>query len=169
MTHSQRYRPYPYFALLDDDQWLHGESIISSIFELIQQRRYHQARLQTKDLIEHTLEGLRYLQTYAFPSSSHAPVLTGSQVRPHTHPRDRHRRLRWLDRLLCRLHSPPLPQAHRLVAPRLHDLLLHAARLSPREAALAGLVLRLHRFPVLLLGPRPHASDSPVPGLPPRR
>ena len=61
--HSRRYRPYSYFALLDDDEWLHGESIISSIFELIQQRRYHQARLQTKDLIEHTLEGLRYLQT----------------------------------------------------------------------------------------------------------
>ena len=65
--HSRRYRPYSYFALLDDDEWLHGESIVSSIVELIQQRRYHQARLQTKDLIEHTLEGLRYLHTYASP------------------------------------------------------------------------------------------------------
>ena len=62
-TYSLYYRPYSYFAHVADSEVLPGESVIAVIEGMIQQRRYHQARLQAKELIEHTLEGLRYLQT----------------------------------------------------------------------------------------------------------
>ena len=63
-AHSLYYRPYSYFAHLEDSEILPGDSVIASIEELIQQKRYHQARSRAKEFILHTLEGLRYLQTY---------------------------------------------------------------------------------------------------------
>ena len=62
-THSLFYRPYAYFAHVEGTDILPGQSQIAGIEELIQSKSYHQARLQAKDLIAHTLEGLRYLQT----------------------------------------------------------------------------------------------------------
>ena len=62
-THSLFYRPYTYFAHVEGTETLPGQSHIVGIEELIQSRSYHQARLQAKDVIAHTLEGLRYLQT----------------------------------------------------------------------------------------------------------
>ncbi|KAH9925611.1 alkaline phosphatase-like protein [Epithele typhae] len=62
--HSLYYRPYSYFVHSAQSDELPGDSAITAIEGLIRERRYHQARLQTKDFIAHSLEGLRYLQTY---------------------------------------------------------------------------------------------------------
>ncbi|RPD52571.1 alkaline phosphatase-like protein [Lentinus tigrinus ALCF2SS1-6] len=63
-THSLLYRPYSYFLHAENTEELPGESQIALIDEMIQNRNYYQARLQAKEFIAHTLEGLRYLQTY---------------------------------------------------------------------------------------------------------
>ncbi|KAI0807038.1 alkaline phosphatase-like protein [Fomes fomentarius] len=63
-AHSLFYRPYGYFAQLESLEELPGDSELAAIQDLIRSRTYYQARLQAKDLVVHTLEGLRYLQTY---------------------------------------------------------------------------------------------------------
>ncbi|RDX46041.1 alkaline phosphatase-like protein [Lentinus brumalis] len=63
-THSLFYRPYAYFAHVEGTGELPGQTQIAAINESIQNEKYYQARLQAKELIAHTLEGLRYLQTY---------------------------------------------------------------------------------------------------------
>ncbi|KAI0826505.1 PigN-domain-containing protein [Trametes gibbosa] len=62
--HSVLYRPYSFLAVAAQSQELPGESELAVIEALIQEENYYQARLRAKQLIEHTLEGLRYLQTY---------------------------------------------------------------------------------------------------------
>ncbi len=62
-THSLFYRPYAYFAHVEGTGELPGQTQIAAINESIQNENYYQARLQAKELIAHTLEGLRYLQT----------------------------------------------------------------------------------------------------------
>ncbi|KAI0706031.1 alkaline phosphatase-like protein [Cerioporus squamosus] len=63
-THSLFYRPYAYFAHANGTEELPGQSQIAATEELIRNKDYYQARLQAKEFIAHTLEGLRYLQTY---------------------------------------------------------------------------------------------------------
>ncbi|KAI0370992.1 PigN-domain-containing protein [Pilatotrama ljubarskyi] len=63
-THSLFYRQYTHFASTEDSEELPGETELSTIDRLIDQGNYYQARLRAKELIRHTLEGLRYLQTY---------------------------------------------------------------------------------------------------------
>ncbi|KAI0668974.1 PigN-domain-containing protein [Trametes maxima] len=63
-AHSLFYRQYHYLATAEDSGDLPGESELDIIEHLIEQGDYFQARQQAKVLIEHALEGLRYLQTY---------------------------------------------------------------------------------------------------------
>ncbi|KAI0776671.1 PigN-domain-containing protein [Trametes elegans] len=62
--HSLFYRQYYYFAVTEQSEDVPGDSALGVIDHLIQQGDFLQARLHAKKLIEHTLEGLRYLQTY---------------------------------------------------------------------------------------------------------
>ncbi|KAI8992816.1 PigN-domain-containing protein [Trametes punicea] len=62
-THSLYYRPYPHLAATEDID-IPGEAELVAIEHLIQDGNYFEARMHAKKLIEHTLEGLRYLQTY---------------------------------------------------------------------------------------------------------
>ncbi|OSD03803.1 PigN-domain-containing protein [Trametes coccinea BRFM310] len=62
--HSLFYKQYPYFAAVESAEDLPGESELSAIEHLIQHGDYYPARIRSRDLIRHTLEGLRYLQTY---------------------------------------------------------------------------------------------------------
>ncbi|KAI0632733.1 Phosphatidylinositolglycan class N-domain-containing protein [Trametes polyzona] len=62
--HSLFYKQYPFFAAWEDRESVPGEGVLADIEVLIEQKNYNAARLRAKDLIEHTLEGLRYLQTY---------------------------------------------------------------------------------------------------------
>ncbi|KAI0350922.1 PigN-domain-containing protein [Trametes cingulata] len=63
-THSLLYKQYSYFASTEHSEDVPGGAELSAIDHLIQQGNYFQARSQAKQLIRHTLEGLRYLQTY---------------------------------------------------------------------------------------------------------
>ena len=55
-----RYRPYPWFAALENSI----ENRTSSIRSLIDAGKYDQAIDQSSQLLQHGLQGLRYLQTY---------------------------------------------------------------------------------------------------------
>lgn len=62
-THSLFYKQYPFFAAGEASEEVPGDAKLAIIEGLIQQGDYYHARLHAKELIEHTLEGLRYLQT----------------------------------------------------------------------------------------------------------
>ena len=64
-THSLLYRQYPYFAKNEGVEDIPGEVALQDINRLIEHGDFTQARSHAKELIEHALEGLRYLQTYA--------------------------------------------------------------------------------------------------------
>ncbi|KAJ8474730.1 hypothetical protein ONZ51_g7029 [Trametes cubensis] len=63
-THSLLYRQYPYFAKNEGVEDIPGEVALQDISRLIEHGDFTQARSHAKELIEHALEGLRYLQTY---------------------------------------------------------------------------------------------------------
>ncbi|CAL1697714.1 unnamed protein product [Somion occarium] len=60
--HTLFYKPYPYFS--DGETYLSGQMKLSEIEHLIKRQQYDDARQASSKLIKHTLEGLRYLQTY---------------------------------------------------------------------------------------------------------
>ncbi len=62
-THSLFYKQYSFFTAGEASEEVPGDAKLTAIEGLIQQGAYYQARLHAKELIEHTLEGLRYLQT----------------------------------------------------------------------------------------------------------
>ncbi|CDO69965.1 hypothetical protein BN946_scf184836.g39 [Trametes cinnabarina] len=61
-AHSLLYRPYSFAVTRAQDA--PGESELAAIEHLIQLGDYYEARVHAMNLIKHTLEGLRYLQTY---------------------------------------------------------------------------------------------------------
>ncbi|KAH9856208.1 PigN-domain-containing protein [Lenzites betulinus] len=63
-THSVFYRPYTFFSAAAESGGLPGEAELAAIESFIRKQEYFQARLHAKELVDHTLEGLRYLQTY---------------------------------------------------------------------------------------------------------
>ncbi|KAI9061844.1 PigN-domain-containing protein [Trametes sanguinea] len=58
------YKQYSHFAWTQDIEDMPGETEIDAIERLIVYGDYHKARLRATSLIEATLEGLHYLQTY---------------------------------------------------------------------------------------------------------
>lgn len=62
-AHSLFYKPYSFFAATEDSEDVPGDAELAAIERFIAQGDYYQARLHAKELIQHTLEGLRYLQT----------------------------------------------------------------------------------------------------------
>ncbi|GJE95619.1 GPI ethanolamine phosphate transferase 1 [Phanerochaete sordida] len=58
------YKPFPYFTEHADLEDSPGQSALSVIQILINRGRYDDARETAATLIDHTLEGLRYLETY---------------------------------------------------------------------------------------------------------
>ncbi|KAI0920282.1 hypothetical protein AcW1_002067 [Taiwanofungus camphoratus] len=62
--HTILYRPYPYFASTDGSNSEHGVQQLTMIEKLINEGMFNEARSASAGLIKHTLEGLRYLQTY---------------------------------------------------------------------------------------------------------
>lgn len=62
------YKQYPRFASAEDTEEMPGETGLAVIERLILHGNYSQARLRARSVIEATLEGLRYLQTWLVSS-----------------------------------------------------------------------------------------------------
>ncbi|EKM52856.1 uncharacterized protein PHACADRAFT_212064 [Phanerochaete carnosa HHB-10118-sp] len=58
------YKPFPYFSDSDDPEDKPGQSALKVIQILVNRGRYDDAREAAAKLIDHTLAGLRYLETY---------------------------------------------------------------------------------------------------------
>ncbi|KAI0075163.1 PigN-domain-containing protein [Panus rudis PR-1116 ss-1] len=62
--HALFYKQYEYFTQHGLSEAAPGEALLTSIEALLAKGSYNEARALSAELINHTLEGLRYLQTY---------------------------------------------------------------------------------------------------------
>ena len=63
-SHSLFYKPFPYFAQDAEDKLAPGASKLATVEDMIGAKRLATAREHALRLVEHGLEGLRYLETY---------------------------------------------------------------------------------------------------------